>query len=113
MSSIFTLRLFFQCMAVITHTFFSVLHYGDWLYVGGLLVTGHDFCFTALSSSNLKALPPFPFNGDMYSVYHVVMLTCLFRGLSRLSTNLSCHGRSNGMREKLSGPPIFETSYKM
>ena len=30
-------------MAVITHTFFSVLHYGDWLYVGGLLVTGHDF----------------------------------------------------------------------
>ena len=27
-------------MAVITHTFFSVLHYGNWLYVGGLLVTG-------------------------------------------------------------------------
>ena len=40
------------------HTFFSVLHYGDWLYVGGLLVTGHEFCFTSLSSSNLKALSP-------------------------------------------------------
>ena len=34
-------------MAVITHTFFSVLHYGDWLYVCGLLVTGHDFLFPA------------------------------------------------------------------
>ena len=90
-----------------------MLHYADWLYVGGLLVTGHEFCFTSLSSSSLKALPPpFPFNRDMYSVYHIFILKCLFRGLSRLSTNLSCHGRSNGMREKLSGPPIFQTSYK-
>ena len=79
-------------MAVFTHTFFSVLHYGEWLYVGGLLVTGHDFCFTSFSSSNLKALSPLhtlPFNRDMYSVYHVFILKCLFRGLSRLSTNLS------------------------
>ena len=98
-------------MAVITHIFFSVLHYGDWLYVNGLLVTGHDFCFTSLSSSNLNALS----NRDMYrlSVYHVFILKCLFRGLSRLSTNLSCHRRYNGMREKLSGTPIFEISYKM
>ena len=61
-------------MAVITHAFFSVLHYGEWLYmyVGGLLVTGHEFCFTSFSSSNLKALsPPLPFNHDMYSVYHL------------------------------------------
>ena len=78
------------------------------------------FVFTSLSSSNLKALSPFfyfpPFNRDMYSVYHVVILKCLFLGLlglSRLSTNLSCHGRSIGMREKLSGPLIFEKSYKM
>ena len=64
-------------MTVITHTFFSVLHYGDWLYVGGLLVTGHDFCFTSLSSSNLKALPsPLPFNRDMHSVYHLFILKC-------------------------------------
>ena len=56
----------------------------------------------------LKALPPLPFNCDLYSVYHVFTLKCLFRGLSRLSTNLSCHGRSNGMREKLSGPPILK-----
>ena len=78
------------------------------------------FCFTSLSSSNLKALSSFfsfsPLNLDMYSVYLIVILNCLFLGilgLSRLSTNLSCHGRSIGMREKLSGPPIFETSYKM
>ena len=95
----------FQCVAL-----------WGWLS-GGLLVTGHDFCFTSLSSSNLKALSPFfffsPFNRDIYSAYHVFILKCLFLGLSRLSTNLSCHGRSIGMREKLSGPPIFETSYKM
>ena len=77
-------------MAVITHIFFSVLHHGEWLYVGGLLVTGHDICFTSLSSSNLKALsPPLPFNRDMYSVYHVFILKYFSRGLSRLSTNLS------------------------
>ena len=45
-------------MELITHTFFSELHYCDWLS-GGLLFTGHDFCFTSLSSSNLKALSPF------------------------------------------------------
>ena len=61
-------------MAVITHTFFSVLHYGDWLYLGGLLVTGHDFCFSSLSSSNLNALS----NRDMYSVQHVFILKCYF-----------------------------------
>ena len=87
---------------------FSVLQYRDWLYVGGLLVTGHDFCLTSLSSSNIKALSPFPFNRDIYSVFHVFILKCLFRGLNRLSTNLSCHGRSNGMREKLSRLAIFE-----
>ena len=96
-----------------------MLHYGGWLS-SGLLVNGHDFFFTSLSSSNLKALSSFfsfsPFNCDMYSVYQVIILKCLFLGLlglCRLSTNLSCHGRSIGMREKLSGPPIFETSYKM
>ena len=44
-------------MAVITHTFFSVLHYGDWLYVGGLLVTGHDFCFTYCHPATKKLCP--------------------------------------------------------
>ena len=46
----------------------------------------------------------------MYSVYHVLILKCLCLGLSRLSTNFSSHGRSIGMREKLSGPSVFETS---
>ena len=45
-----------------------------------------------------------PFYRDMYSVYYVFILNCLFLCLSRLSTNLFCHGRSIGMREKLSGP---------
>ena len=30
--------------------------------------------FTSLSFSNLNTLPPFPFNRDMYSVYHVFIL---------------------------------------
>ena len=80
----------------------------------------HDFCFTSLSSSNLKALSPFfpffsfsPLNCDMYNVYHILIVQKLFLDLSRLLTNVSCHGRSIGVREKLSGPPIFETSYEM
>ena len=95
-------------MAVITHTFFSVLQYRDWLYVGGFSLLAMIFCLTSLSFSKIKALSPFPFNRDIYSVFHVFILKCLFRGLNRLSTNLSCHGRSNGMRQKLSRLGIFE-----
>ena len=91
-------------MAVITHTFFSVLHYWDWLYFGGcsLLTMIFVLLYCHLATSKLC---PFPFNRDMYSVYHVFIFKCFFRGLSRLSTNLSCHGRSKGMRQKLSGWP--------
>ena len=44
-------------MAVITHTFFSVLHYGDWLYVGGLLVTGHVFVLLHCHPATKKLCP--------------------------------------------------------
>ena len=71
-------------MELITHTFYSVLHCGDWL-TGGLSVNDYEFCFISLSSSNLNALSPFsfpPLNSDMYNVYHV--LKCIFLDLSRL-----------------------------
>ena len=44
-------------MAVITHTFFSVLHYGDWLYVCGLLVTAMIFVLLHCHPATKKLCP--------------------------------------------------------
>ena len=44
-------------MAVITHTFFSVLHYGDWLYVGGFSLLAMIFVLLHCHPATKKLCP--------------------------------------------------------